>query len=284
MKMSNIDLLLAFDNYRSCIAVCEKVIEALKDADPAVVVLAFEGLFRIESDVNSRQFQGDVLVEVRDVLRKWRCESPLTGGYSGTWKRVPGFLRNLTIFKTLKVPLFIDDFGEKKLLNNYTGLEDIPINEKTAIFHVTHSPEAKKIVKEQQLKATDNKNIIEGTWFGLDESPSVYGSQSFQTKLRELGIKGLRQGEIVSYTNEVNVILYAEEDATEFKGLKKPTVEAVKEGNSNAYIHVSIFVPAKFLPSPDKFKEVISGPNKVHHGRFCVRAKRSNENRCTELN
>ena len=257
--------------------------EALKDAAPEVTILALEGLYRIENDVESGQLTNGQFIEVRDVLRKWRCESPLSGAYSGAYKRVPKFLRNLTIFKTLKVPLFIDDFGEKKLLNNYAGPDDIHIDEKTAIFHVTHSPEAEKIVKEQQLKASDNKNIIKGTWFGLDESPSVYGSQSFQTTLGELGIKGLRQGEIVSYTNEVNVILYAEEDATEFKGLKKPTVEAVKEGNSNAYIHVSIFVPAKFLPSPDKFKEVISGPNKVHHGRFCVRAKRSNKP-CTELN
>ena len=284
--MSNIDLLSAFDNYRSCIAVCEKVIEALKDADPAVVVLAFEGLFRIESGVNSRQFQGDVLVEVRDVLRKWRCESPLTGGYSGTWNRVPGFLRNLTIFKTLEIPLFIDDDGNKELLNEYAGSEDTPINEETTIFHATSPQEADMIIAERQLKPSDKNNIIKGTRFGLEKSSIGYGGRRFQTTLRKLGIKGLRQGEIVSYNDnlKVNVILYAEKDATEFKGLKKPTVEAVKEGNSNAYIHVSIFVPANFLPSPDKFKEVISGPNKVHHGRFCVRAKRSNENRCTELN
>ena len=63
------------------------------------------------------------------------------------------------------------------------------------------------------MKPSDNKNIIEGTGFGLDESPSVYGSESFQTMLRDLGIKGLRQGEIVSYKDDVNVILYAEEDA-----------------------------------------------------------------------
>ena len=283
MSERQINLLAAFMSWDDCSNMCVKLMEALKDAAPEVTILALEGLYRIENDVESGQLTNGEFIEVRDVLRKWRCESPLSGAYSDRFKRSPKFLRNLTIFKTLKVPLFIDDFGEKKLLNNYTGLEDIHINEKTAIFHVTHSPEAEKIVKEQQLKASDNKNIIKGTWFGLDESPSVYGSQSFQTKLRELGIKGLRQGEIVSYTNEVNVILYAEEDATEFKGLKKPTVEAVKEGNSNAYIHVSIFVPAKFLPSPDKFKEVISGPNKVHHGRFCVRAKRSNKP-CTELN
>lgn len=260
--MSNIDLLLAFDNYRSCRTVCEKVIEALKDADPAVVVLAFEGLVRIESGVNSGQFQDDVFYEVRDVLRKWRCESPLTGGYSGTWNRVPGFLRNLTIFKTLEIPLFIDDDGNKELLNEYTGSEDIHINEETTIFHATYPQEAEKIVEEQQLKPSDNRNIIKGTWFGLENSSIGYGGRSFQTTLRKLGIKGLRQGEIVSYNDKlkVNVILYAEKDATEFKGLKKPTDEAVKERNPNAHIRVSIFVPASFLPSPDEFKNVFSGP------------------------
>ena len=249
MSERQINLLSAFTSWDGCSNMCVKLMEALKDAAPEVTILALEGLYRIENDVKSGQL-GE-FIQVRDVLRKWRCESPLSGAYSDRFKRSPKFLRSLTIFKTLKVPLFIDDFGEKKLLNNYTGLEDIHINEKTAIFHVTHLLEAEKIVEEQQLKASDNKNIIEGTWFGvdrLDESPSVYGSQRFQTKLSKLGIKGLRQGEIVSYKNEVNVILYAEEDATEFKGLKKPTDEAVKEGNSNAYIHVSIFVPAKFLP------------------------------------
>ena len=257
--------------------------EALKDAGLDVTVLALEGLSRIENDVKSNQFPGGVGNKVRDVLRKWRCESPLGGAYSGAYKRVPKFLRSLTIFTTFKVPLFIDDFGKKELLTNYKDSEDIHINEETAIFHVTHRQDAEKIEEEQQLKPSDNKNIIEGTWFGLDESPSVYGSESFQTTLRDLGIKGLRQGEIVSYKNEVNVILYAEEDATEFKGLKKPTDEAVKEGNSNAYIHVSIFVPAKFLPSPDEFKEVIRGPKKVHHGPFCVRKKRL-KIPCTEEN
>ena len=258
--MSNIDLLLAFDNYRGCIGVFQKVIEALKDADPAVVVLAFEGLFRIESGVNSRQFQDDVFYEVRDVLRKWRCESPLTGGYSGTWKRVPDFLRNLTIFKTLEIPLFIDDDGNKELLNKYTGSEDIHINEETTIFHATYPQEAERIIEEQQLEASDKNNIIKGAWFRLENSSSAYGSRSFQTTLGKLGIKGLRQGEIVSYNDKVKVILYAEKDATEFKGLKKPTDKAVKKRNPNAYVQVSIFVPARFLPSPDEFKNVISGP------------------------
>lgn len=42
--MSNIDLLSTFLTFRSCTEVFEKVIEALKDADPAVAVLALEGL------------------------------------------------------------------------------------------------------------------------------------------------------------------------------------------------------------------------------------------------
>ena len=207
MSERQINLLSAFTSWDDCSNMFVKLMEALEDAGLDVTVLALEGLSRIENDVKSDQFPGFVSNEVRDVLRKWRCESPLSGAYSGAYKRVPKFLRSLTIFKTLQVPLFVDDFGEKKLLNNYTGPEDIHINEKTAIFHVTHSPEAEKIDKEQQLKASDNKNIIKGTWFGLDESPSVYGSKSFQTTLRDLGIKGLRQGEIVSYKNEVNVIL-----------------------------------------------------------------------------
>lgn len=281
MSERQINLLAAFTSWDRCSNMYVQLMEALKDAGLDVTVLALEGLSRIENDVKSDQFPGGVGNKVRDVLRQWRCESPLRGAYSGAYKRVPKFLRSLTIFTTFKVPLFIDDFGKKELLTNYTDSEDIRIDEETAIFHVTHSQEAEKIVKEQQLKPSDNKNIIEGTWFGLDESPSVYGSESFQTTLRDLGIKGLRQGEIVSYKHEVNVILYAEEGATEFKGLKKPTDEAVKKRNSNAYIHVSIFVPAKFLPSPDEFKEVISGPKKVLHGPFCVRKKRSNHP-CTE--
>ena len=149
MSERQINLLSAFTSWDDCSNMCVKLMEALKDAAPEVTILALEGLYRIENDVESGQLTNGQFIEVREVLRKWRCESPLIGAYSGAYKRVPKFLRNLTIFKTLKVPLFVDDFGEKKLLNNYTGLEDIHINEKTAIFHVTHSPEAEKIVKEQ---------------------------------------------------------------------------------------------------------------------------------------
>ena len=271
MSERQINLLSAFTSWDGCSNMFVKLMEALKDAGLDVVVLALEGLSRIENDVKSDQFPSGVGNKVRDVLRKWRCESPLR----------PKFLRTLTIFTTFKVPLFIDDFGKR----SYWPIIQIAktsISWRDSDFHVTHSQEAEKIVKEQQLKPSDNKNIIEGTWFGLDESPSVYGSESFQTTLRDLGIKGLRQGEIVSRMRSM-WWLYAEEDASEFKGLKKPTDEAVKKRNSNAYIHVSIFVPAKFLPSPYEFKEVISGPKNVHHGPFCVRRKRSNHP-CTEKN
>ena len=178
--------------------------------------------------------------------------------------------------------MFIDGYGKKELLNKYTGSEDIHINEETAIFHVTHSQEAEMIVKEKQLKANDNKNIIKGTWFGLENSPSVYGSKSFQTTLGKLGIKGLRHCEIVSYKNKVNVILYAGEDDTNFIGLKKPNNEAVKQGDFNAYIKASIFVPERLLPTPDRFQEVSIGPIEVYHGDFCLREKRSHYE-CKEL-
>ena len=149
MSERQINLLAAFTSWDRCSNMFVKLMLVLKDAGLDVTVLALEGLSRNESNVKSGQL--GQFNEVREVLRKWRCESPLRGAYSEAYKQAPKFLRSLTIFKTLKVPLFVDDFGEKKLLNNYTGLEDIHINEKTAIFHVTHSPEAEKIVKEQQL-------------------------------------------------------------------------------------------------------------------------------------
>ena len=78
------------------------------------------------------------------------------------------------------------------------------------------------------------------------------------------------------------MILYAGENDTNFIGLKKPTDEAVKQGNFNAYIKVSIFVPERLLPTPDKFQEVFIGPNEVYHGDFCLREKRSHYE-CKEL-
>ena len=190
---------------------------------------------------------------------------------------ITSLLTQLTIFKTLKVPLFIDNYGRKRLLSSYNELMDVEINGDTPIFHVTHREEAADIFKEEKFKPSDNKNIIEGTWFGLSNSSSVYGSYSFETTLSKLGVEGLHQGEVVSYKNEVNVILYAADD-TKFScnQLKRPSNEAVMERNSKAYVKISIFVPAKFLARIDgKFRRVVNGPTKVNHGPFCVREKRS---------
>ena len=137
MSERQINLLAAFTSWDDCSSMFVKLMEALKDAGLDVTVLALEGLSRNENNVKSDQFPGCAGNKVRDVLRKWRCESPLRGAYSGAYKRVSKFLRSLTIFTTFKVPLFIADFGKKELLNNYTDSEDIHINEETAIFHVT---------------------------------------------------------------------------------------------------------------------------------------------------
>ena len=278
--MSNIDLLSAFLTFRSCTEVFEKVIEALKDADPAVAVLALEGLFCIEEKVNSKQFPGVPESQVKKILRKWRCESPLSWAYETD--RAPKFLKGLTIFKTLQVPLFIDNYGNKELLSSFKPEEkmDVRIVGDTPIFHVTHQEEAERIASEGKFQPSDNKNIIKGTWFGLDnptDSSSVYGSNSFETTLSKLGVEGLHQGEVVSYKYEVNVILYAaDDDGCNWNGLKKPTDEAVNKINEGAYVKVSIFVPARFLNAiSDKFHVVVSGPTKVDHGPFCVREKRS---------
>lgn len=224
--MSNIDLLSTFLTFRSCTEVFEKVIEALKDADPAVAVLALEGLFCIEEKVNSKQFPGVPESQVKNILRKWRCESPLSWGYETD--RAPKFLKGLTIFKTLQVPLFIDNYGNKELLSSFKPEEkmDVRIDGDTPIFHVAHQEEAERIASEGKFQPSDNKNIIKGTWFGLDNPTdwsSVYGNNSFETTLSKLGVEGLHQGEVVSYKYEVNVILYAaDDDGCNWNGLKKP--------------------------------------------------------------
>ena len=138
----------------------------------------------IDQNLPYRFLRGQLL---KSFLRKWRCESPrrvYTVMYG-----IPLHLRHLTIFKTLKVPLFIDDYGTKQLLSSYE-LMDVEINGDTPIFHVTHREEAADIFKEEKFQPSDNKNIIEGTWFGLSNSSSVYGSYSFETTLSKLGVKG----------------------------------------------------------------------------------------------
>jgi hypothetical protein len=247
MDGDKLNLLLAFESWDYCRELCKNLTQVLNDANDSVVaVLALEGLNRIERGVGRGQFPPEsariVTQEMRNLLRKWRNE-----GGIGVFRRVNLFLRQLTIFKTLEVPLFIDDYGDKKLLSSYEEIEDISIDVNTPIFHVTHCEEAERIVNEKRLKPSDNKNIMEGWSFGLDNSNSVYGSKAFQTTLSRLGVTGLRQGEIVSYEEEVNVILYAVTDLNdaEFRGLKKPKLadDAVKKG---AYVKVSIFQPSRF--------------------------------------
>lgn len=269
------DLLDAFTSFDSCSEMVDDLIAILDNTDPAVAVLALEGLFRIEKLVAGGQFSERSIEKIKELLRKWRCESPMYH-YSGAYHRVPRFLRSLAIFKTLEVPLFIDDYGKKKLLSSDEwGIEDIVIDGETPIYHVTHSEEAMRIVDEKRLKPSDNKNIIEGCWFGqLDNGCSAYGSQAFETTLSRLGIRRLRQGEIVSYTKEVNVILYAADDGEAgLSGLKKPKLTE-KEVARGAHVKVSIFVPSRFLPNTADFSRVVSEPIKVKHRPICVRASR----------
>ena len=297
-----VDLSEAFMTHSSFKEVLGNLLQLFDTAkDPVVAILALEGLFRIEVDVRSGQFKDGDWDKVRNFLRKWRCETSQQGKYSKRRRKV---LRGLTIFKTLNVPLFIDTYGKKELLSSFGETQEILIDANTEICHVTHKEEKKSILKDKQLKPTNRKNIIEGCWFGLarndnDEiiQESVYGTFSFKTTLFKLRVTKLRQGEIVCYKNEVNVILYADnnfgddalDDETlkskaDFTGLKKPTEKYVKESNNDAYVKVSIFVPSRFLPLPDdsEFWEVFSKPVKVSHKPFCVRAMRSNST-CDEL-
>lgn len=289
--MTAIDLLDAFISWQSCRNMGEQLVANLDKADPAIAVLALEGLYHIESNVDRRQFRNFPTGRVKSLLRKWRCESQLDGAYCRAFVvSVPRFLRSLTIFKTLEVPLFIDNYGEKKLLSSYgSQIEDIDINGETPIYHVTHREEAQNIAGEKRLKPSDNKNIIEGCWFGqLDnntDKSSVYGSKAFETTLSRLGVTGLHQGEVVSYKNEVNVILYAADDGEAgFSGLKKPKL-TVDEVERRAYVKVSIFVPSGVLPKTDAgFDRVFSGPFDVEHSPFCVKALRLHrQSDCAEL-
>ena len=240
--------------------------ELLYQTDPTATVLGLEGRLGIENEGGRGQ------ETIPSVLRRWRNENHRNTKYEVRTKNV---LRGLTIFKTHKVPLFIDDYGDKNLLNSYYETEEVVIDPERWIYHVTHLEEAMSIACSKELKASDNKNIMEGCWFGIDLEPkSVYGSRAFKTTLSKLGVGGLRQGEIVKYKREVNVILYADNEG-DANGVKKPAEATAQICHGNMYVKVSIFVPKRFLPKPDKFDEVISGPFKVEHGGFCVRAKRT---------
>ena len=264
-----VDLIMALKDDHGFQKAIEKL---LNQADPTVGVLALEGLFRIKNQGTTEQRE-----EIRSFLRRWRNDN--RSGYQPI-HNLKKDLRELTIFKTHEVPLFIDDYGDKNLLSSYEETEETvidPLNVK--IYHVTHLKEAMSIAINKELKGSNNKNIMEGCWFGTDLKPekpkSVYGSRYFETTLSKLGVGGLRQGEIVYYTNELNVILYADNEGDADR-VKKPTDASARRchGNRSAYVKVSIFVPKRFLPKPDKFDQVISGPFKAEHGDICVRGLR----------
>ncbi|XP_044183745.1 uncharacterized protein LOC122964281 [Acropora millepora] len=274
-NQDNVNLFGAFTSYRASDQVCEKL---LNQADPAVALLALESLSRIENEVIRRQFLPNTCVrkEVSNLLRRWRNSN--TSGYDSITGRV---LRRLTIFKTLEIPLFIDNYGKKNLLSEYEDTVDVDIGLDDPIYHVTHFEEAMSIADSKNLEASD-KNIIEGCWFGSPSPWSVYGNRAFETTLSKLGVGGLRQGEIVSYKHEVNVILYADEEA-DTGGVKKPTDEAARNYHEkpSMYVKVSIFVPRKIFRELC-FDEVITGPIHIKHGPFCVREKRT-KTPCSQL-
>ena len=212
--------------------------------------------------------------------------TPKSGVYRA--EGIVEFLRNLTIFETFNVPLFIDNYGKKRLMSDYEDLyEDIDIDLDTQIVHVTHSKEKDQIVENQLFVPSNNKNIIEGVWFSpesqLGDPPhSVYGSWAFKTTLRSLGVRWLRQGEIVSYKNEVNFILYAS-DTVSPNPVRKATDEKLTESNPEAYAAVSIFVPSRFLPQDAAFGDAFGEPDDVSHQPFCVKVKRNVIAHCDDL-
>ena len=274
-NQDNVDLFDAFTTYDGSYDVLKKL---LNQADPAVALLALECLNRIENEVSREQLLHYVPEEIPNLLRRWRNGN--TSGYDPITKMV---LRRLTIFKTLEIPLFIDELGKKNLLSEYKDTVDVDIGLDDPIYHVTHLEEAMSIADSKNLEASDNKNIIKGCWFGLPSPMSVYGNRAFETTLSKLGVGGLRQGEIVSYKHEVNVILYADEEA-DTSGVKKPSDEAARNYHEkpSMYVKVSVFVPRKFLPEHDVFDEVITGPTVIKHGPFCVRERRTGTD-CSQL-
>ncbi|XP_074613779.1 uncharacterized protein LOC141873635 [Acropora palmata] len=275
--MANQDKVDLFDAFGSSDAFKKVFEKLLNQAEPTVALLALGGLFRIEGEVGRGQFSFNK-ERIRSFLRRWRNDND--SGYERITKKV---LTELTIFKIHEVPLFIDDYGKKNLLSNYDETVEVVIHLDQTIYHVTHFEEAMSIANSMELRASDNKNIMSGCWFGLESPESVYGSRAFKTTLSKLGVGGLRQGEIVFYKQEVNVILYADNEG-DSDGVKKPTDKDAwrYHKNPHMYVKVSIFVPKRFLPKPDDFNEVIRGPFRVKHDPFCVRAKRT-QKPCFEL-
>ena len=331
------------------------LLPALNGPNNAKAVDAFSTL---ETRINNNNEEA-----IREFLRKWRCESRLDTEKFNTATKV--FLKSLTIFETRNVPLFIDDYGRKRLMSYYiddvenfknfakiytpesgqatfsslegkqfpvkmkvnpeaepkfsgliyigipTGsrgklywveaetiyIEVIPISLllDTPIVHVTHTAEKFSIGKDQKLESSDNKNSVKGIWFSPKYNlsdpqnmieTSVYGSWAFETTLRRLGVSGIRQGEIVSYKNEVNFILYASDTVPPVPVMKKASGDAVKlfKNNADAYAAMSIFVPSRFLLQQGKaFRQAFKQPYELSHKGFCVKARRS-ETTCKELN
>ena len=276
------DVLSAFTSDQGFVEMAEHLLEVSHNANsPSSAILALQGLFSIHESVRKYQsFEDPLFDKIRVFLRKWRCDSLLSEAYQKPFGSVVPFLRSLTIFKVLEVPLFIDKLGKKELMKNFSEVENIRIDLSTPIVHVTHSEEARQIIENQGFKPSDNKNIIEGTWFSPkyqlgSAKESIHGNLAFETTLAELGVSCLYQGEIVSYKRMVNFILYAGE-SLESGPVQKATDFAVM-ARGKEYTTVSIFVPSRFVPNEgEKFKSVIRGPYKVNHKRlsFCLKEKR----------
>ncbi len=272
----------------SCRKFFQWFLDMSQRAHPTTTLLALEGLDRIKNYVQSGQFAHLLPAQVETLkgcLRNWRSEFQVN--YKGIYMQVPRILRSLTVFKTLEVPLFIDDYGEKVPLSSFADgqTEAIHIDGNTPICHVTHYGEAESITSQKRIEPSDKKNIIAGCWFGIVEETqkSVYGSKSFQTTLSKLGVAGLNQGENVDGDDDDY------DGGTGFQDLRKPTDAAAqrlyRNININAHVEVSIFVPSSFLPDSQKFDEVFEGPSHVPHKGFCIRAAREKFDRyaCQEL-
>ena len=226
---------------------------------------AVKAFLALQDLVNSGQISSPVVLEnIREFLRRWRCESPLVGAYN-PW--IFQMLRNLTIYSILDVSLFIDTYGQnpryradvqqwlRGVAPESCDVEIISPDLDTPIVHVTHTLQKNQIVAMKGFIPSDKKNIT-GLWFSPRCKPrnqltSRYGNWAFETTLRKLGVSGIRQGEIVSYKQEVNFILYAS-DTVQLSPILKATENAAKlsQNRLDAYTAVSIFVPSRFLPTP----------------------------------
>ena len=88
MDQDNVNLLGAITSFRDYEATMNALLPALENTNSAsAALLALEGLFRIEQEVGrgQRSLTPFMLEKIRELLRKWRCESPLNGAYQGTF-------------------------------------------------------------------------------------------------------------------------------------------------------------------------------------------------------